>query len=188
MKYASGKHHRRTIRLPGYDYSQTGWYFVTICTHNRDVLFGNVIEGKMLLNKPGQIVDKCWGDIPNHFPGVRLDEYVIMPNHVHGIIVIIRNDCDENEGAENVGGQNFEPLPHENKYQKIIPRSIGSIIRGFKIGVTKWFRENTDISTVWQRNYYEQIIRYENHLNLVRRYIVENPVQWQNDKYFQERA
>jgi REP element-mobilizing transposase RayT len=123
----------------------------------------------MILNEYGKIVQRCWLEIPQHFPNVRLDEFIIMPNHIHGIIVI-NND---------VGVQNFEPL--QNKYQKIIPRSIGSIVRGFKIGVTKWFRENTNIYTVWQRNYYEHIIRNEKELNEIRKYIINNPLKWELD-------
>ncbi len=85
-------HHRRSIRLKDYDYSQTGAYFVTICVRNRECLMGDVIDGKMILNDFGEIVLKCWKDIPNHFPHVSLNEYVIMPNHIHGIIVIQETD------------------------------------------------------------------------------------------------
>ncbi|GAB5047449.1 hypothetical protein TdN_18410 [Thermodesulfovibrio sp. TK110] len=90
----------------------------------------------MVLNDTGQIAQKCWLEIPDHYPNMILDEFVIMPNHIHGIIFI-------NNKKTNVGVQNFEPL--QNRYQKIIPKSIGSIIRGFKIGVTKLFRQNTDL-------------------------------------------
>ena len=190
MNFDPQKHHRRPIRLKEYDYSQPGWYFITLCTNNREMLFGDVIAGKMVLNDAGVFTTECWRDIPRHYPDVCLDEFIIMPNHVHGIINISENDENRNAGAKNVRVknvrvQNFEPLQnHGNKYQKIIPRSIGSIIRGFKIGVTKWFRQNTDIYTVWQRNYYEHIIRNEPELNRIRQYIIENQIQWQNDKYF----
>ena len=112
-----------------------------------------------------------------HYPNVNLDEFVIMPNHVHGIIVI--ND-------DNVEVQNLEPLrkQRQNKFQHIIPRSLGSIVRGFKIGVTKWFRQNTDVYTLWQRNYYEHIIRNAAELYHIRKYIIENPLKWNDDKYF----
>jgi REP element-mobilizing transposase RayT len=167
-------HHRRSIRLKDYDYSQQGTYFVTVCAQNRLSLFGCIAEEKMLLNDAGKFANKCWLEIPEHFPHVTLDEFIVMPNHIHGIIII--------DTMDNVGVQNFEPLHKQNKYQQIIPKSIGSIIRGFKIGVTKWFRTNTNIYNVWQRNYYEHIIRNEDGLNRICEYIINNPIQWQFDR------
>ncbi len=106
-----------------------------------------------------------------------LDEFVIMPNHVHGVIFI---------GNDDVGVQNLEPLqmdgPRENNFQQIVPKSIGAIIRGFKIGITKWYRQNTDVYNVWQRNYYDRIIRDEDELNRIREYIIYNPAKWAEDK------
>jgi len=129
-KYNPDKQHRRSIRLQRYDYSQQGIYFVTLCTHNRECLFGEILDGEMRLNEFGKLTQQCWLEISDHFPHVQLDEFAIMPNHIHGIIIL--ND--------------------------IVPGSIGSIIRGFKIGVTKGFKilnpHNTDIYAVWQRNYY----------------------------------
>jgi len=165
---------RRSIRLKGYDYSQNGGYFITICTANRLCLFGEIIDGEMVLNEFGNIVDKCWLEIPKHHPSVRLEEYIIMPNHIHGILVI----------HDDIGVQNFEPLRIENKFQKIIPHSIGSIIRGFKIGVTKYFRQNTDIYNVWQRNYYEQIIKDDISFDTICKYIINNPINWEVDENY----
>ena len=108
-----------------------------------------------------------------------MNEFIIMPNNVHGIINIVKNNTEGNQNV--VGIQNFESL-RVNKYQHIIPGSIGTIIRGFKTGVTKWFRKNTDIDMVWQKNYYEHIVRNENELNEIRNYIVNNPVNWETDK------
>jgi putative transposase len=88
MKFSSQKHHRRSIRLKGYDYTQSGGYFITIMTYQRDCKFGNIVNKKMQLNALGVIVEECWRAIPDHFPNVELGAYVIMPNHVHGIIVI----------------------------------------------------------------------------------------------------
>jgi len=184
MKYDPYKHHRRSIRLKGYDYSQPGWYFITICTNNREMLFGKIIGGKMELNAGGNIVKKYWRDIPNHYPDVALDEYVIMPNHVHGIINIGEND--NNDRMENVRAKDFSPLQKNNKLHSP-SKTIGSIIRGFKIGVTKWFRKNTDVYNVWQRNYYERIIRNELELNRIRKYIMENPLKWYDDKYYEDK-
>ncbi|ODS33636.1 MAG: hypothetical protein SCARUB_01236 [Candidatus Scalindua rubra] len=179
MRYNHDIHHRRSIRLKRYDYSQQGTYFVTICNQNPLFLFGHIAEEKMLLNDAGKFANKCWLEIPEHFPHVTLDEFIVMPNHIHGIIII--------NTMTNVGVQNLEPLHKQNKYQQIIPKSIGSIIRGFKIGVTKWFRTNTNIYNVWQRNFYEHIIRNEKELNKIREYIINNPLRWQLDRENPER-
>jgi len=167
---------RRSVRLKEFDYSKAGAYFVTICTKDRECLFGEIIDEKVRLTQDGRIADEGWRNIPEHYPHVVLDDYVIMPNHVHGVIFISDDD---------VGVQNFEPLPvdglRKNKYQQIIPKSIGSIVRGFKIGVTKWYRQNTDVHTVWQRNYFDRIIRDEDELNRIREYIIFNPAKWADD-------
>ena len=169
--FGPDKHHRRSIRLPGYDYSRAGAYFVTICVQDRACLFGDIADGVMRLNDAGRVVERCWHEIPIHFPHVELDEFVIMPNHVHGIIVIVEN---------HVAAKNFSPLPERRPAGT--SGTIGSIIRGFKIGVTKWFRENTVVQTVWQRNYYEHIIRNDESLNRIREYIANNPREWEIDQ------
>lgn len=157
MKYNPEKHRRRSIRLKGFDYSQPGIYFTTIVTQNREMLFGDVVNGKMVLNNAGKIAQKCWFDIPNHYPNVNLDVFIVMPNHVHGIIIInkIRDVGNKIVGNEKIAGaKDFSPLRSNNGNKFRSPsRTIGSIVRGFKIGVTKWFRNNTDIYNVWQRNY-----------------------------------
>jgi len=169
MTYDPQKHHRRSIRLKGYNYSQPGAYFVTICTYQRRCLFGDIVGEDMELNEFGEIARQCWSAIPEHFPRARMDQFVIMPNHMHGIIWIVDNI---------VGAKNFSPLQQPRGTSK----TIGSIIRGFKIGVTTWARQHTDVHTVWQRNYYEHIIRDEESLNRIREYIVTNPVRWHLDR------
>jgi len=171
------KYQRRSIRLHGYDYSQPGSYFITVCTLDKAPLLGEIAEGEMVLNAIGKIVEKCWLAIPDHFANIELDKFVVMPNHIHGIISIYPLNNDINN---TVGVQNFEPL--QNKYQHIIPKSVGSIIRAFKIGVTKWVHKNTNMHNVWQRNYYEHIIRDEPELNRIRRYIINNPPKWEFDR------
>ena len=179
MAYVLEQHHRRSIRLQGYDYSGEGLYFITICTQNRLCLFGDVVNHKMILNNAWQVAHNCWLEIPKHFPHVVLHEFVIMPNHVHGIIELknIGNVCVECHANQppGVGAENFLPLPPplpqttiqpRHQFQKMIPRSIASMVKGYKIGVTKWFRNNvpeyvTPQTPVWQRNYYEHIIRNE---------------------------
>jgi REP element-mobilizing transposase RayT len=157
-------------------------------------LFGEIINKKMILNDAGKIANECWLKIPEHFPDAVLHEHVVMPNHVHGIIELAGTAA---AGGENVVGvQNFEPLPSpnfelqppqqppQNQFQHIIPRSIGSIIRGYKIGVTKFFRDKTDIYRVWQRNYHEHIIRTEQLYWRISEYIINNPYVWENDKFY----
>jgi len=182
MLYKPEIHHRKSIRLHDYDYSKAGMYFITICTFSRNCLFGEIKNGRMILNENGRYADECWVKIPEHFPDARLHGHVVMPNHVHGIIEI----TGDAGGGENVGVQNFEPLrppAKKNEFQKIIPRSIGSIVRGYKIGVTKWFRVNTDIQTVWQRNFWEHIIRNQRAYENISNYIENNPVKWNEDRF-----
>jgi len=178
MKYNPDIHHRRSIRLKGYDYSQAGFYFITICTQNRLCLFGEIENGEMVLNDAGWMVNQFWNEIPNHYLHGKLHEYVVMPNHVHGIIEITANP-----GA-NVGANNYSPLRQQSFRPNGTSKTIGSIVRGFKIGVTKWFRGNTDIHTVWQRNYYEHIIRDETSYDQISEYIQTNALKWQDDKYY----
>ncbi len=165
------KFRRRSIRLPAYDYSQYGWYFVTICTRNKAELFGDIRSGGMMLSEIGMAADKCWRDIPSHFPHVVIDEYVVMPNHTHGIVVIMRSPA--------VGAENFQPLRHHFQYP--IPKSLSSIVRGFKIGVTTWCRNNGYVDFQWQRNYFERIIRDDAELENIQAYIRNNPTNWTLD-------
>ncbi len=168
----SPQRNRRSIRLKGYDYSQAGIYFVTICTQNRELLFGEVVNRKMVLNDAGRVAEKCWYAIPEHFPHVGLGTFVVMPNHIHGILLI--ND-------KTVGAKNFSP-PQSDQNPSGTSQTIGSVIRGFKIGVTKWMRQNTEFYNIWQRNYHEHIIRNEDELNRIRKYITDNPAKRVSDR------
>jgi len=163
---------RRSIRLQGYDYSQAGAYFITICTHNRECVLGEMVDGKINLLSIGNIAHQFLVEIPKHFKNVELDEFAVMPNHVHGIIII----------NSDVGVQKFEFLQKENQFQHIISASIGSIIRTFKSAVTHWCKENGYENFRWQRNYYEHIIRNEDNLYLIREYIQNNPLKWEFDE------
>ncbi len=154
LKYNLNIGHRRSIRLKGYDYSQAGLYFITICCHNKACLFGKIVGAKnnespkMVLNDAGKIANQCWVEISKHFPNSVLHEHIVMPNHVHGIIELI---------SEPVGAENFPPnknmandFHRANDYLPLRSpsKTIGSIVRGFKIGVTKWFRNNTNYKTI----------------------------------------
>lgn len=158
------KRQRKTIRLKEYDYSQPGEYFVTICTKNHECIFGSIVNGKMDLNEMGRVVDKCWKEISEHFPNVELDEYVIMPNHIHGILML--ND--------SVGTRHAVSLPE--RFGKPVPGSLSTIVRSFKSAVTKRINEMhlTDNASLWQPRYYDRIIRSEKELQNIRDYIANN--------------
>jgi len=142
----------------------------------------------MRLNELGKIVQKCWLAIPEHLPHARLDEFVIMPNHVHGIVWIVDDVGTMDSGVKNmdsdagntVGAKKFSPL--QCQHPRGASKTIGSIIRGFKIGVTKWARQHTNVHTDWQRNYYEHVIRNERALADIRQYILHNPQRWHLDR------
>jgi len=162
---------RRSIRLKGYNYAQEGAYFVTVCTHHGKCHFGEVKDDVVQLSKVGNMAKRNWNEIPSHFDNCRLDEFIVMPNHIHGIIIL-----------EHVGVQYIEPLLQQHDYQRIISKSIGSIIRSYKASVTRWCRSNEFESFRWQRNYYEHIIRDEAELNEIRQYIIFNPLKWSLDE------
>ena len=189
------KYRISSTRLKEWDYSKSGYYFVTICIKNRECLFGSVCDGTIILSDMGKIADKCWQEIPEHFPFVQPDEYIIMPNHVHGIIVIDKRDVvdtqniaseTENE-TQNVETQNFASLQKRQRHRQWNPNKFGpqsnnlaSIIRGFKIGVKK-FATTNDIFFKWQSRFHERIIRNEKELMNVRNYIRNNPLKWYQD-------
>ena len=161
---------RHTLRLKGYDYAGAGIYFVTICCRQRACLLGEVIRGEMHLSPLGEAVRACWQAIPLHFPHVELDAFVVMPNHLHGIVILTERGGDMDRA--NIDS----PLPRSPSL------TLGSIVRGFKIGVSKWLRGNGDTTPIWQRNYYEQILRDEGGLHRVRQYIADNPLRWHEDQ------
>ena len=255
MTYDPQRHHRRSIRLKGYDYTQPGAYFITICTHGRECLFGEIIDGEMHLNEAGQIVVQTWQDLPNHVSNVQLDAFVVMPNHVHGIIIITDHaggigagfkparttmgpgsaaDSGSTPGPGSAGGAGStagpgsvgsgsvgagsEPAPtttttapgsaagsgptagpgpttgsgpieagSEHAPTEPAPtrssHGLPEIVRQFKTFSARRINElrGTPGTPVWQRNYYEHIIRDEFSLSRIRQYIAENPARWDAD-------
>ncbi len=170
------KFHRRSVRLKCFDYSNSGWYYITICVRRYECLFGKIVNGKVRLNEMGSISYECWESIPSHFPFVELDEFIVMPNHVHGIIIIDRS----------VRAQHVEPLQDERKFQNIVAGSLSSIIRSYKAAVTKKCRERGN-DFEWHRNFYEHIIRNEQELYNIRKYIRYNTLKWRDDdEYYRE--
>ena len=176
MTYNPDIHHRRSIRLKGYDYSQTGAFFVSICTHNRQCLFGEIMDGKMVWNDAGQMVLAVWDEMPGNYPGVETDEFVIMPNHIHGIVGLV--------------GAGPRACPDNGQPQGVAPTlSLPDVVHRFKTMTTKRYTDGVKQSgwppypgKLWQRNYYEHIIRNENELNRIREYIISNPMKWESDR------
>jgi putative transposase len=189
-KFDPQKHYRRSVRLPNYDYSQPGAYFVTIVTWHRECLFGEVIKGEMKLNKIGQIVQWEWGNIPKRFGYIELGADVVMPNHFHGICIFrehvgaTRPDLIKPRSGKavfpqmTVEGYEGSPLPRGPK-----PMSLGAIIAQFKSRVTKrlWKIPSLKDVPIWQRNYYEHVIRNERDLQNKTDYMNANPLLWDQD-------
>ena len=165
---------RKVIRLREYDYSQAGGYFITICTYNREYLFGQVVNYQMMLNKTGETVKRWWLKLEDKFINVKLDNYVVMPNHIHGIIVVIEKD--------KVGAIHELPLQSGMmlRRQMLIPKTIGY----FKMNSAKYINRLRDAMgyPLWQRNYYEHVIRNENELDRITEYIQNNPLKWDLDR------
>ncbi|HUU27272.1 MAG TPA: transposase [archaeon] len=163
-------YHRRSIRLKGYDYSQPGAYFITVCTQNHECLLGKIVKTEMLINAWGDVVQECWYDLPNHYAGLELDISVVMPNHVHGIIVL----------ADSRRRAGLKPAPTPG---------LPEIVRAFKTFSARRINRirSTAGAPFWQRGYYEHVIRNENELNRVREYIMQNPSRWSLDRENYER-
>ena len=176
-----GKYRIESTRLPERDYGENGWYFVTICTKDCIFHLGNgVVYGQVQLTPIGEIAQKFFVEIPNHSKYTYVDTYVVMPNHVHGIIIIdkpidiaisrpkqIKADITENEFMSQISPK---------------AGSLGSIIRSYKSAVTRWCRRNQHAYFAWQERFYESIIRADDSIDRIRQYIINNPVKWEQDK------
>jgi putative transposase len=230
MKYDPAKHHRRSILLKGYDYSAEGIYFITICIYQRECLFGEIVDGALCLNRFGKIINTHWANLTKHHPHVQLDEFVVMPNHIHGIIVLNptvgagfddppllptdslstkpalpppsrshisspMHDGDHGDGVDlhfgrgragfgdhldKCGQLSSKPAPTDIP----VRQGISEIVRGFKTFSARQINKirHTQGTPVWQRNYYEHIIRDETALQNIRRYVRNNPKSWQIDQ------
>jgi REP element-mobilizing transposase RayT len=175
IRYNPDINHRRSIRLRGYDYSEAGAYFVTVCTQNRECLFGEIVDGKVILNDAGRMVESIWNELHQHYKGVETDEFVVMPNHFHGIIVLV--------GA-GLALPRIDTTIRQNQGAASSAPTLGDIVRTFKSKSTIYVNRLL-VRTgqrLWQRNYYEHIIRTEDEMNRLREYIVNNPAQWALDE------
>ena len=189
MKYNPEIHHRRSVRLKNYDYSQAGAYFITICTQNRECLFGEIIDAKMGLNEYGTIAKNEWVKLTHRYPNIELDVFQIMPNHMHGIIALV--------GATLAVAQNDSVAQNEMIVGNDIragaspapTKTVGDIIGAYKSlvanGCLDIFKtKNETMGKLWQRNYHEHIIRDEQSYHRISEYIINNPENWTDDKFY----
>jgi REP element-mobilizing transposase RayT len=186
MKYDPQKHHRRSIRLQGYDYSRAGAYYITIVVQGRGHLFGEVVNWEMKLNRYGKIVLQAWLDLPKHYPHVELGAFCIMPNHAHGIIIL----HDDNVGAglrpaptAAAAGREHADIHDETRPYRRKRHPLSEIVRAFKSFSAKRINALRKMPgiPVWQRNYYEHIIRNEQDYQAKHDYILSNPANWEED-------
>ena len=155
MKYNPDIHHRQSIRLRGYDYSQPGAYFITVCISQRECLLGEIEDGNVILSRYGEVVHFNWFNLTKVYPNIQLDSFVIMPNHIHGIIILTNNR-----------------------------HNLSEVVRGFKTFYARRINQLRSLSgiPVWQRGYYEHIIRNEKTLTKIQEYILNNPYNWETDE------
>ena len=202
-------HHRRSIRLKGYDYAQAGLYFVTICIKTRECLLGDITNGKLALNDAGRMVEKWYHELENKFPDIRCHEMVVMPNHFHCIIENVGADLrvchDEPHGpfengqsdknADSINGQSIENTNSTIGQSRRIAPTAGSplhrVVQWFKTMTTNDYIRGVKTQkwqpfdgTLWQRNYWEHIIRNEKSYQTITEYIINNPVNWEKDKLY----
>jgi putative transposase len=201
MRFHPERHHRRSIRLKGYDYRQAGAYFVTVCTQDRSFLFGEMVHGEMRLNDAGKMVYDVWNDLPAFYPGVQTDAFIVMPNHIHGIIILVGADPRVCPNADprvcpaqpsvGVGPRAYPGQPQEMGQPQGVARTMGlpDVVHRFKTMTTKRYADGVKRlgwepfrGRLWQRNYYEHIIRNEESLNRIREYILTNPMRWALDR------
>ena len=173
---------RKSPRLQGYDYSQDGAYFVTICTKNMHCLFGKVINDRMSLNQYGKIAHLCWLNIPGHFQHIKLDHFIVMPNHIHGIIILDKGDV-RTRHASSVQSSTSKISSNPKGVES---GSLGAIIGSYKSAVTKQIHALAPNLSVWHGRYHDHIIRSESSLNYIRRYIIYNPELWNKDRYYRD--
>ena len=212
QQYNPDKHHRKSIRLKGYDYSQAGLYFITICCQNRAHLFGNVINKQMILNDAGKMIENQWQQLTDRFNNIELHEYVVMPNHFHGVLQIVgatlvvaqnkngiltipNGDVKipigdvkiPNGGFDNSKGQPQGIAPTETE------KTVGDIVGAFKSITTVEYINGVKNNNwkpfngkLWQRNYWENIIRNDNSYQKISDYIINNPSKWNEDTFYSE--
>ena len=181
MTLFKNKYRSESARLRGWDYRNPGYYFVTICTRQREHFFGAVMGDDVQLSPIGEIAAQFWSEIPSHHKGIELDKWIVMPNHVHGIVII-----RENAVVGTLHATSLQPSqPQDNaKMSQISPKagSLSVVIRSYKSAVSRWAGLNGYKNFAWQPRFYDHIIRDEKSLNNIRQYIFDNPLKWELDK------
>jgi len=177
MTLYKNRYRIETTRLRGWDYTQDGYYFITVCVKNRVCLLGDIIGGSMTLNEYGIIVNDCWFDLPNHYPNIKLDAFCIMPNHIHGIMVIDNGDM---VGDTNVVDTGLKPVSTKKRH------GLFEFVRALKTFSSRRINElrKSAGENVWQPRFYDHIIRNDDSLQRIRDYIVKNPGSWPDDKFY----
>ena len=177
MKFKN-RYRIESARLRSWDYSSPGWYFVTVCTKRMKPYFGKIDQVSSSLSELGQTVNQFWSEIPQHHKNIAIDEFIVMPNHIHGIIIIV-----ETLHATSLQSMSQQTTSLHPTRSSISPRkgSLGVIIRSFKSAVTRWARMNGHPNFAWQPRFYDHIIRNEDSLSRIRIYIQNNPLKWEND-------
>jgi putative transposase len=204
-RYNPDIHHRRSIRLKGYNYSQAGGYFITLCCYDRQCLFGHVQNGEMTLNQFGKIAHDEWIISAQIRTEIKLHQFVVMPNHIHGIIEI-KNGAggrgDRPVAQKSMGGgvlsmgdvvllEGDQPVaPTGVRPTGPCPKSIGVMIAGYKSSVTAQINtlRNSPGLHVWQRNFYDNIIRDDESWQNIKNYIVNNPAKWLDDRFYNDKS
>ncbi len=178
MALFKDKYRIESARLKGWDYRNAGCYFVTICTKNRGHYFGQILESEIHLSALGEIAACYWREIPKHHANVELDEFVIMPNHIHGIVVICKHTVVETFHGTSLHGTSLQGM------SAISPKagSLGVILRSYKSAVARWAGLNGYQHFAWQARFYDHIIRNNQSLYKIRQYILDNPINWTIDK------
>ena len=177
MELFQNKYRTDTCRLKGWDYSANGAYYITICVKDRQLIFGEIKDKKMILNHRGNIVKKCWFDLPNHYPNLILDAFVVMPNHIHGIMIIDNFVFEKNEIVHT----GLKPVSTLNPKK----HGIFEFVRALKTFSSRKINEidKTKGKKQWQSRFYDHIIRNDKEMQRIQNYIIKNPENWDNDKF-----
>ena len=183
-----------SARLQNWDYGWNGAYFVTVCTQNREHYFGEIENDKMILSRTGVIADILWREIKNHAQNIELGEFIVMPNHIHGIL-ILNNNHDDDNGNDNGNGnvetghalslQSDIQTPGQKRFQNIGKNTLSSIVGSYKSAVTKHARR-LGYDFAWQTRFHDHIIRNEKTFNTISEYIINNPAKWLGNKFYNE--
>ena len=188
------KFRRRSFRLQDYDYGQPGFYYITICTEDRKAMLGNVVNGEMCLNNAGSVAQSVWLSLPQRFSHVKLDQYIVMPNHLHGIIELVESETNRTIPTQPIttpinhpafaAAQFITPTTTKvDSMDRTVP--LGEIVRTFKAATIRLIRTMIKPDFAWQADYYDHIVRNDKDLDRIRTYILDNPTRWEEDRFYE---